>query len=339
MVMEKKLLFIINPVSGRRVYRRSLADIIHVFEENGYEVSAYLTEKRGDATEMAAVLGQSFDRIVCLGGDGTLGEVINGLARIDFSVPLGYIPAGSTNDFASAVEVSQDYISAAMDAARGREKELDVLRIGERFYINTANIGIFTSVAYNAPQSMKNALGQLAYVLNGIKDLSKLRPEHIRLTTADDVYEGDYLFGAICNSSTLNIAALPEEKVPDDGRFDALFIKKPAHVGELQKTVLQLLGGNIPSETIDFFHADSMSVETAAPSVWSVDGERYEGGTYVNVEVLHKRLRFIVRPEKAEKESAPPPKRAGRWLKLDIGKNEGAGLNLQNLRRSRSPER
>lgn len=333
--MGKKLLFIINPVSGRRIYRRSLADLILAFEENGYEVSAYLTEKRGDATEMAACLGPKFDRIVCLGGDGTLGEVINGLARIDFSVPLGYIPAGSTNDFAATMDISQDHISAALDAARGEEKALDVLRIGSRCYINTANIGIFTSVAYSVPQGMKNAVGQLAYVLGGIKDLSKLRAERIRLTTADNVFEGDYLFGAICNSCTLTLGPRPEGNVPDDGRFDALFIKKPAHAADLQKTVLQLLGRNFPSENIDYFQADSMTVEMAAPGVWSVDGERYDAGSYCPVEVLHKKLRFIVPPRRTEQENVPPLKRAGRWLTLDIGKNEGGGLSIQNRRRSR----
>lgn len=335
MAMDKKLLFIINPVSGRRIYRRSLADLIHVFEENGFEVSAYLTEKRGDATEMAASLGPKYDRIVCLGGDGTLGEVINGLARIDFSVPLGYIPAGSTNDFAATLDISQDHISAAMDASQGEEKALDVLRLGSRFYINTANIGIFTSVAYTAPQGMKNAMGQLAYVLGGIKDLSKLRAERIRLTTAEDSFEGDYLFGAICNSSTLTLGPHPEGKFPDDGRFDALFIKKPANRTELQKTVLQLLGRSFPSEHIDYFQADSMTVETAAPGVWSVDGERYDAGSYCPVEVLHKKLRFIVPPQRPEQENAPPLKRAGRWLTLDIGKSEGGGFSIQNRRRSR----
>lgn len=333
--MEKKLLFIINPVSGRRIYRRSLADILHVFEENGYEVSAYLTEKRGDAMEMAAVLGKGFDRIVCLGGDGTLGEVINGLARIDFSVPLGYIPAGSTNDFAATLDIRPDYIGAAMDAAAGQEKPLDVLSFGGRCCINTANIGIFTSAAYTTPQGAKNALGQLAYVLSGIKDLSRLRTERIRLTTGSGCWEGEYLFGAVCNSSTLTLGPQDRGNGPDDGIFDAMFIKKPGSLPELQKTIQQLLSRSFPSDTIDFFRADSMTVETLSPAVWSVDGERFEPGGYVPVEILHRRLRFIVPPEAAEKEKAPPSRRAGQWLRLELGKGEGLGLSSQNRRRSR----
>lgn len=329
--MDKKLLFIINPVAGRRLYRRSLADCIGAFEDSGFAVSAYLTEKRGDAAEMAALLGPEHDRIVCLGGDGTLGEVVNGLARIGFSVPLGYIPSGSTNDFAASMDIPQDYVGAAVDAARGVERELDVLRIGTRYYVNSANVGIFTSVAYTAPQGMKNAVGSLAYVLSGIKDLSKLRAEHMRLTTADDVFEGDYLFGTVCNSCTLGIARIPDEKAPDDGRFDALFIKKPSSFSDLQKTVFQLLSGNYPSEHVDFFHSDSVTVGSTAPCVWSVDGERYDAGSHVNIELLHRRLRFIVRGE--DKENVPSQKRTGRWLALDLGKNDG--LSSQNRRRSR----
>lgn len=325
MEMEKKLLFIINPVSGRRIYHRSLADAIRVFEDQGWTVDAYLTEARGDAADMAAMLGPGYDRVVCLGGDGTLSEVINGLASLDFSVPLGYIPAGSTNDFASSMDVSRDFISAALDAAIGRERMLDVLRIGGRCFVNAATIGIFTSVAYTAPQSMKNAVGGLAYLLNGIKDLSRLHTEHIRLTTGEDVYEDDYLFGMICNSSTMSVVGRADENyAPDDGFFDALFIKKPATLAELHKTVSQLLGGHYPSDTIDFFHADSMGVETPVPAVWSVDGERYDGGNLAEVSVLHRRLRFIVRPDFLEKDSALPLKGAGRWRKLELGKNRPA---------------
>lgn len=330
---DKKLLFIINPVSGRRIYRRSLADMIHVFEENGYEVSAYLTEKRGDAADMAAILGPRHDRIVCLGGDGTLSEVINGLGRIGFSVPLGYIPAGSTNDFAASMGLSHDYINAAVDAVRGPVKELDLLQIGDRCCINTANVGIFTSVAYSAPQGAKNVLGQLAYVLSGIKDLSKLRTERIRLTTAEDVHEGDYLFGAVCNSSLLTTGRPTGLCLPQDGCFDALFIKKPTGALELQRTIQQLLSRSFPSDTIDFFRADSMTVESVSPLVWSVDGERMDGGSYIHAEVLPRALRFAVREEFEEKEKVPPPKRTGRWLALDLGKNEG--VSSQNRRRSR----
>ena len=323
--MKKKLLFIVNPVSGRVMHHRSLADAIHALEEADYEVTTYLTEKRGDATEMAATMGAYYDLVVCLGGDGTLSETVNGLNRIDFCVPLGYIPAGSTNDFAMSLDLSTNIIESARDIARGVCREVDVTRLGERCFVNAAITGIFSSVAYSTPQDMKNSLGFLAYVLNGVKDLNKLRATHMRIVTDSQVCEGDYLFAAVCNSSGLGGAfSFPEGcGRSDDGKFEALFVKKPSRLGDLEKIIGQLLSAQYRPENIDFIQSDAMTVETLESMPWAVDGEALEPGYCHPFEVMPKRLALLVRPGTPMGPQAWT-KKIGRWLEFDAGR---AGLH------------
>lgn len=313
--MNKRLLFIVNPVSGRRLYSRYAESIDRVFCEQGWSVTEFPTQKSGDAMEAAAEKGAEFDRIVCMGGDGTLSETVNGLARIDFSVPLGYIPAGSTNDFAMSMGFAPDVLSAAEDAAGGVEHYMDVMRVGDRCSINTANLGAFTSVAYETPQNLKNSLGLAAYILSGIKDLSRLKAEHIRVTTETSVVEDDYFFTAICNSTAMGESF--SHSLPDDGILDMVLVRKPNSFAELQGTVTHLVGGEYTDECVDLIRAPSMTVETLRPCTWTVDGERYDAGTVTNVDVLHRKLRLIV---PAEENKSAPSRQMGRWLAFDTGR-------------------
>ncbi len=314
--MSKRLLFIVNPVSGRRLYSRYAEDIDRVFCENGWSVTVSETQKRGDATTAAAEQGADFDRIVCMGGDGTLSETVNGLAEIDFSVPLGYIPAGSTNDFAMSIGFAPDVPTAAEDAAAGVEQYMDVMRLDERCAINTANFGAFTSVSYETPQNLKNTFGLAAYILSGIKDLSRIREEHLRITTDERVVEGEYVFAAICNSTAMGETF--SHSLPDDGILDMVLVRKPSSFAELQGTVTHLKGGEYTDDCVDLVCAPRLTVETLQPCTWTVDGERYDAGTVTHFEALHRKLRLIVPAE--ESKIAPSKQQMGRWLAFDTGR-------------------
>ncbi len=313
--MSKRLLFIVNPVSGRRLYSRYAESIDRVFREQGWSVTVSETQKRGDATAAAAEQGVDFDRIVCMGGDGTLSETVNGLAKIDFSVPLGYIPAGSTNDFAMSMGFAPDVLSAAEDAATGVEQYMDVMRLDERCSINTANLGAFTSISYETPQNLKNTFGLAAYILSGIKDLSRLKEEHLRITTDTSVVEADYFFTAVCNSTAMGETF--SHSLPDDGILDMVLVRKPNSFAELQGTVTHLVGGEYTDECVDLIRAPRLTVETLQPCTWTVDGERYDAGTVTHFEALHRKLRLIVPTE--ENKNAPS-KQMGRWLAFDTGR-------------------
>ena len=292
----KKLLFIINPVAGRRQYRRFLADIIRVFSEKGYMVTVYLTEKAGDATAVSRELCGEYELLVCLGGDGTLNEIINGVISSGKNIPIGYIPAGSTNDFANSLDIEEDLLSAAEDIVDGAERRVDAVSFGGRGFINIAAFGIFTSMGYNTPQNMKNLLGGFAYILGGAQDLANLRTYHIRLRAGERAYDEKFLFGAVCNASSMGGAfSLPNgAEKPDDGLYEVLLIRKPEKFLELQRLIVSLVTGVYNSPYIEFFKTDSLVIEESEDIVWLLDGEKFIPSAPAEIRLLPSRLCFRV---------------------------------------------
>ena len=233
----KKLFLVMNPCSGKKRANKVLAEIIDVFNRADYEVTAYMTAARGDATRAAAERAADFDRIVCIGGDGTLNEVIAGLHEVGQQTPIGYIPAGSTNDFANSLGLPKDLLDAARLAATGEPRKLD---IGS---FNGRSFGAFTRTSYATPQGMKNALGHVAYLLAGAKELTSIRSTHMRFVLADGTsFEDDYIFGAISNSTSVaGLLTLSPDLVDlNDGLFELLLIRKPHSLLELSDCVLAL---------------------------------------------------------------------------------------------------
>ncbi|MBR6604224.1 MAG: acylglycerol kinase family protein, partial [Clostridia bacterium] len=176
--MNKKLLLIINPVAGKMKSKNALFDIVKVFSDNDFDVSIRLTKRRGHGTEIVENEHMNYDLIVCVGGDGTLNEVVRGLVRGGADTPVGYIPAGSTNDFASSIGLSPNIKTAAENIAKGEKYQLDIGAFKDVIFTYIASFGAFTSASYSTPQATKNAIGHIAYVLEGIKDLSTLKPVH-----------------------------------------------------------------------------------------------------------------------------------------------------------------
>lgn len=274
---KNSLILIINPVAGKKQALKFLPDIISTFTESGYVVSTYVTQKRGDAMRFARDHGDGFDLIVCSGGDGTFNETISGMAAAGLNKPLGYIPAGSTNDFAVCNNIPSDVLSAAKNAVCGGVKQLDIGRFnGNQYFSYVAAFGAFSWLSYTTSQNMKNVLGHSAYILDGIKDLSKLQSEYMTVIAGGREYEGDYIFGAVCNSTSVaGTITLPESVVKtDDGVFEVLLIHKPKTLQELQSVLMNLKNQDYSSPLIEFFQADVITAEAIRNVIWTLDGER-----------------------------------------------------------------
>lgn len=302
--MEKRLLLILNPCAGQRKANRQLPEILRVFLDAGYRCETYVTAARGDATRFAAEHAGEFDRIVCIGGDGTLNETIAGVLGGGSQTPIGYIPAGTTNDYASSIGLSSNVLEAARDVVEGEPHPLDVGSFNGRYFTYTASCGAFTSTSYSTPQTMKNMLGHLAYILEGIKDLPSLRPYHLRVESNGEVYDDDFLFCGITNSTSVGgIVKLDAQMVAlNDGKFEVMLVRKPTTAIQLNRIITAITKLDLPNEMVHFFTADSIVVESTEEIEWTLDGEQDPGGTRAEMKNLHSAVR-IVMPHKAEGES------------------------------------
>ena len=292
----KKLLFIVNPRAGRNKPHGPLFDALAVLSAAGYLVRIHQTTAPGDAAEAAAREGGQYDLVVAAGGDGTLNEVISGLMRLDAPPPLGYLPQGTTNDFASCLKISHDPVEAARAIVLDRVRELDVGTWNRRSFVYVASFGAFTRSSYAASQAAKNALGHFAYILEGMKDLNTLRPYHIRLTADGEELEGDYLFGAVCNSTSIGglMKLDPERVVLDDGKFEMLLVRSPRTAADLQSLVLAVLNQQYDSPGLVFRHVSALRLETEETLPWSLDGEFAPSEPVVEIRNRQRALRMLL---------------------------------------------
>ena len=293
---QKKLLFIVNPRAGRSKSRSPLFDAIAVFSQAGYLVSLHKTTAPGDAAITAAREGGDYDLVVAAGGDGTLNEVISGLMKLEHRPLLGYLPQGSTNDFAASLQISGNPVMAAMSIVRNVPCQLDIGQWNERCFVYVASFGAFTKSSYSASQAAKNALGHFAYILEGMKDLNTLRPYRVRLTADGEVLDGEYLFGAVCNSTSIGgLMKLDSERVVlDDGQFEMLLIPNPKTPQDLQNLVLALLDQHYDREGLVFRHVSSIHLETEQDLPWSLDGEYAASTPVVDIENRQRSLTMLL---------------------------------------------
>ena len=291
----KQLLLIVNPAAGTKKAGKFLSEIISVFNRGDFDTRVYITNGKSDATNAVKQFGANADLIVCCGGDGTLNETITGLIESDLNIPIGYIPAGSTNDFANTLKLSNDVVSAAKQIVNGSIHEYDVGKFGDRYFSYVASFGAFTRASYSAPTNIKNALGHMAYILEGIQELSNIRAEHVRVEIDGETLEGDYLFGAVCNSTSLGgiLTLNPEIVDMSDGLFELLLIRAPKDVAELSECIVALKNQKYNCRMITFRSANKAKVFTKEGLAWSLDGEKAEGSSEMLIENLHKRIHLV----------------------------------------------
>lgn len=292
----KKLLFIVNPRAGRNKSRGPLFDAAAIFSKAGYLLSIHETTAPGDAAAYAAEAGPDFDTVVAVGGDGTLNEVACGLMQLEKPPLLGYLPQGSTNDFAASVRISADPATAARAIAQAEPRQLDMGRWNGRPFLYVASFGAFTSSSYTASQAAKNALGHFAYILEGMKDLNSLRPYQIKITADGEVLDGEYLFGAVCNSTSIGglMKLDPEGVILDDGKFEMLLVPSPKTPADLQNLVLALLEQRYNGQGLVFRHVSSVHVEPAGELPWSLDGEYAPSMPAVDIENCPRALSILL---------------------------------------------
>ena len=297
----KKLLFIMNPFAGQKKANKVLPEILMQFTEAGYEINVSMTTGPGSATRMAAERGGQADLVVCCGGDGTLNETISGLLMAGIDVPVGYIPSGTTNDFASSLKLSHNPIQAAKDIIEGQPVPYDVGRFDDRYFTYVASFGAFTRSSYAVPQTVKNALGHTAYVLGGISELSQIRNEHIRMEIDGEVVEDDFLFGAICNSTSVGgILTLPKDQVDmGDGIFEVMLIRAARSLSEITDCIMAVQNQTYNCGMITFRPARSVKITMDPFTAWTLDGEKADGYREILVENLHHAVRIVKRVDKA----------------------------------------
>ncbi len=294
-----KMLFIINPCSGKGKIKNELLNILKLFCDAGHSVTVHITTGKGNATEICSkAKSKGYRLIVCCGGDGTLNEVLTGLLRTDSNIPVGYIPAGTTNDFARTHKIPLNMEKAAMEIAAFKDVyNIDIGKFAENSYFSyIASFGIFTSASYKTQQNVKNALGHMAYVLEGISNLTNVESYKITYTADGKKYEGEYIYGGVSNSTSVGGIFKYDPDLVDisDGLFEVLMIKNPKNPNDLMKIVSGITSGSFEDDTVfDFFRASKITFNMPANVTWSLDGEAAEGQETTVIENLPGVIKFV----------------------------------------------
>lgn len=298
--MDKKLLFVFNPFAGKGQVKDNLCDLIDIFTKNGFEVTSYPTQSSMDGYEKVKADAANYDLIVASGGDGTLSEVVKALMEQETKIPLGYIPAGSTNDFASSMEIPKKMTDAAQAIMNGVQFDYDVGEFNGQYFVYVAGFGAFTDVSYETPQNAKNTFGHAAYVMEAIKRLPKISGQDMIVEHDGERIEGNFILGLVSN--TVSVAGLRKLIADgvcfDDGLFEITLVKTPSNPIALQKTIADALFNKLTNEKCFItFKTSRVKFISKNEVPWTLDGE--SGGAHKEVEIInHKQaLRLMIAPD------------------------------------------
>ena len=293
----KRLLFIYNPHAGKELIKTILSDIIDLFVKARYEVVTYPTQSYRDAYRKVKNYDPgAFDLVVCSGGDGTIDEVVTGMMHRQDKVPVGYIPTGTTNDFANSLHIPKGLLRAADNAVNGTAFSCDVGRFNDGFFVYIAAFGLFTDVSYETKQAMKNVLGHLAYVLEGTKRLFNVPSYRIKVTHDGEALEDEFIFGMVTNSRSVGgfRNMIGRKVVFDDGLFEVTLIKTPKNPMALQEIVASLLTEQVDTKHMYSFRSGRVTFESLEEIPWTLDGEFGGNHDMVTIENLNKQLQIMV---------------------------------------------
>ena len=292
----KKLLLIMNPYAGVRKANRFLPEMLRLFHDHDYRCEVYITGANGDATRFVAEYSEDPDLIICAGGDGTLNETLSGMLTAGLKCPVGYIPCGTTNDYASSIGLSPDVMEAAEDVMEGTPRSFDIGTLNGRPFVYTASCGAFAKVSYTTPQAAKNALGPMAYFLEGAKDVGNMKPTHMHIETEEYDLDGDFLFCSITNSTSVGgILKLDTQLVAlNDGRFEVTLVRNPVNPAQLSTILHGLTTMDIPNEMIHFFSTEKLRIRCDEPVEWTLDGERGADTNTAELVNHHSAMKLII---------------------------------------------
>lgn len=292
---HKNLLFILNPNAGKGEIRSKAVRILQLFSAAGYDSLVSPTLHSGEIPEIIQRRANGVDLVVCCGGDGTLNETVTGLMKLDPRPPLGYLPAGTVNDFASSLGISKDLEEAAQTVLSGSPVDVDIGRFGEQYFTYVAAFGAFTEVSYQTPQQSKNMFGRTAYVLEGLKRLKSLTTYQASIEFDSGSCQGDYLFGMVSNASSVGGLKLPDNAISmNDGMFEVLLIHKPDSLTEMQQVINAVLLHDYSSPLITAFRTSNLTISCENETPWTLDGEFGGAPQKIEIENLHLALRVIL---------------------------------------------
>lgn len=291
-----KVLFVYNAHAGQGRIRFALTDVLDIFQKAGYEVTVHPTQARGDATVCVKENDGKYDMVVCSGGDGTLDEVIKGMGECEHVVPIGYLPAGSTNDFGKTLGIPAEFSKAAKVIVDGKPFACDVGKFNGSPFIYIVAFGALTEVSYETNQRIKNVFGHLAYVIEGIKSvgMGNLKPFSMSIVANDQLIKDTFIYGMVSNTISIGGMRLQDKGVKlDDGEFEALFIKYPNDPVELNSLLSSLLAQEFDPEHIYYFRASEIHIKADQEIPWTVDGENGGSHKEVDIENLQKHVQII----------------------------------------------
>lgn len=293
-VTNKKMLLVVNPVSGKKLAKQYMMRMINRFDQAGYNVTACCTQINKNAYDIVKNRGREFDIVVCCGGDGTLKETVCGIMELGLDIPLGYLPMGSTNDFAHSMNIPTDVFEAVEAIINGEPKPVDIGKFGDENFIYVAGFGNFTAISYSANQKLKNVLGKNAYYLQAVKEFFRMKPFHARVEADGEFFEGDYFYGEASNSySIAGMPVLHNMGVEfDDGKHELILVemfKSPADILRLANDMVHKTVADNPSVIIR--HCDHIKFMFDEPTPFTLDGEF--GGEHLEVEA--KTLKHAVK--------------------------------------------
>jgi len=290
-----KVLFIFNPMSGVVQIKNQLLNIINIFSKAGYDLTIHATQSQNDALCITRDRACEFDMIVCSGGDGTLNEIVNGLLVTDSRPLLGYIPSGSTNDYATSLKLPRNMQKAAELIVDGIGIPYDMGKFNDKYFVYVAAFGAFTSVSYNTPQETKNLIGHLAYVFEGLKSVGNIKDYKMHIKSDELEFDESFIYGMITNS--LSVGGLynmsRNNVMLDDGLFEVMLIRTPKSALNLSSISSYLLGIDTSSPFVEVFKTKKISFVTNEKIPWTIDGEYGGSLNDIVIEVVNKPLNII----------------------------------------------
>ena len=297
--MKKKLLLLVNPYAGQQRIRSELVYVIDELTRADYEIVTATTQGSLKTGQLLKDYDSQFEKVVCCGGDGTFNAVLEGTLSWKKKPVLGYIPAGTTNDFAAGIQLPTDITEAVDTIINGSERQFDAGLFNDRHFSYIASFGAFTETSYSTPQTIKNDLGHLAYILEGIKEIPLITTYHITLRTGDETYQGEFVFGAVSNAKSIGGIVKMDDSAVDlsDGLLEVVMVRMPKSLQDLGKIITSLNTRVFDNDMFLFLQTDSLSIHTEQALVWSLDGERAEGGTDVVIRCLPRAFSIMTRKE------------------------------------------
>ena len=299
---QPQMLLIYNSRAGKGSFLARLPEVIDMFVKGGFRVEVYPTQAAGDAIEKVSHIPGYISLVVAAGGDGTLDEVVTGLLKSGRDVPLGYIPVGSTNDYAASLKLSFNVLEAVGDILGGEPQAVDMGEFNNEIFVYVAAFGAFTDVSYDTNQDMKNLFGHIAYIMEGVRRIGDIKSYDLRVEVDGELHEGSYIYGMVTNSVSVGgfKGITGKNVLMDDGVFEVLLIHTPKNVLELQEIVTTLLSGNMDSSLIEFYRTDQVRFWSKEEISWTMDGEYGGAHSYVDIRNRHQCVRIIMDGDKSD---------------------------------------